>query len=98
MANVGIRNSWSLRDFRNSRGKMKIAGPFVNPETGEAFKSTAFVAPDGNVTLVGFSSNLGELSAAQIKSMADELQVVELESGNYKLCKRGTDTWEDVDI
>lgn len=98
MANVGIRNSWSLREFRNLKGKMKLAGPFINPENGEPFMSTAFVDPNGAVTLVGFSSNLGELSAAQIKERVNELQVVELESGNYKLCKRGTDSWEDVDF
>lgn len=98
MANVGIKNSWSLRDFRNSHGTMKMAGPFTNPDTGEQFMSTAFVSPSGAVTLVGFSSNLGELSPAQIKRQVDDLQVVELESGNYKLCKRGTDTWETIDF
>lgn len=98
MANVGIKNSWSLRDFRNSHGVMKMAGPFVNPETGEVFKSTAFVSPSGNITLVGFSSNLGELSPAQIKSQVDDLQVVELESGKFKLCKKGADTWETIDF
>lgn len=98
MANVGIKNSWSLREFRDSHGAMKIAGPFTNSETGEIFKSPAFVSPTGAVTLVGFSSNLGELSAAQIKAQVDELQVVELMSGHFKLCKKGTDNWENVDF
>lgn len=96
--NVGIKNSWSLLDFAKSHGKMKRTNPLTNSQTGETFVSCAFVAPGGAVTLVGFSSNLGELSAAQIKQMKYELQVVQLESGNYKLCKSGADSWEDVDL
>lgn len=95
--NVGIKNSWSLVDFAKAHGQMKVTNELTNSNTGETFKSCAFV--DGSaVTLVGFSSNLGELSPAQIKAQKDELQVVELESGSYKLCKRGTDSWESVDL
>lgn len=95
--NVGIKNSWSLVDFAKAHGQMKVTNELTNSNTGETFKSCAFI--DGSaITLVGFSSNLGELSPAQIKAQKDELQVVELESGNYKLCKRGTDSWESVDL
>lgn len=95
--NVGIKNSWSLVDFAKAHGQMKVTNELTNSNTGETFKSCAFV--DGSaITLVGFSSNLGELSPAQIKAQKDELQVVELESGSYKLCKRGTDSWEAVDL
>lgn len=98
MSKVGIKGSWSLREFRAKYDKMKITAPMTNSETGEVFTSTAFIK-DGKVTLVGFSSKLGELSAKQIKARADELQVVQLKSDNYKLCKRGDfDNWEDVDI
>lgn len=97
--NVGIKNSWSLISFARSHGKMKLAS-FVNKETGEAFKSCAFVNPDTNETncLVGFSSNLGELNPAEIKAQANDLQVVELESGTYKLCRRGGEAWKDIDL
>ena len=98
MANIGIRNSWSLIDFARSHGKMKVTNDLVNSQTGETFKSCAFVGTEGAVTLVGFSSNLGELTPAQIAAQKDSLQVVELESGNYKLCKRGADNWADVDL
>ena len=95
--NVGIKNSWSLVDFAKAHGQMKVTNELTNSNTGETFKSCAFI--DGSaITLVGFSSNLGELSPAQIKAQKDELQVVELESGSYKLCKRGTDSWESVDL
>lgn len=98
MANVGISNSWPLIDFAKSHGKMKVTNELVNSQTGEKFKSCAFVSTEGKVTLVGFSSNLGELTPVQIANQKDDLQVVELESGNFKLCKRGTDSWADVDL
>ena len=96
--NVGIKNSWPLIDFAKSHGRMKVTSELTNSQTGETFKSCAFVAPGGAVTLVGFSSNLGELKPKQIAALKDSLQVVELESGNYKLCKAGSDSWEDVDL
>ena len=94
---VGIKNSWSLISFAKSHGRMKVA-PFVNKETGECFKSCAFLNSDGEVTLVAFSSKLGELTPAQIAAQKDDLQVVQLESGSFKLCKASHDTWEDVDL
>lgn len=96
--NVGIKNSWPLVDFAKSHGRMKVTSELTNSNTGETFKSCAFVGTGGAVTLVGFSSNLGELTPAQIAAQKDSLQVVELKSGNYKLCKRGTDSWDDVDL
>ena len=95
--NVGIKNSWSLLSFARAHGRMKVA-PFVNKETGEAFKSCAFVNSDGATTLVAFSSNLGELTPRQIAAQKNSLQVVELESGTFKLCKQGNSSWEDVDV
>ena len=96
-SNIGIKNSWSLISFAKSHGRMKVA-PFVNKETGEAFKSCAFLSPEGEITLVAFSSKLGELTPKQIAAQKDDLQVVQLESGSFKLCKTGHDTWEDVDL
>ena len=96
-SNAGIKNSWSLISFAKTHGRMKVA-PFVNRETGEYFKSCAFLSSEGEVTLVAFSSKLGELTPAEIAAQKDDLQVVQLESGTYKLCKAGHDTWEDVDL
>ena len=96
-SNVGIKNSWSLISFAKTHGKMKVA-PFVNRETGECFKSCAFISNTDEVTLVASSSKLGELTPAEIAAQKDDLQVVQLESGTYKLCKAGHDTWEDVDL
>ena len=96
---VGIKNSWSLISFAKAHGRMKVA-PFVNKETGECFKSCAFLDSEGGITLVAFSSKLGELTPTQIAEQKDDLQVVQLESGSFKLCKagHGQDTWEDVDL
>ena len=96
-SNIGIKNSWSLISFAKTHGRMKVA-PFVNKETGDAFKSCAFLSSGGGVTLVAFSSKLGELTPAQIAAQKYDLQVVQLESGSYKLCKAGHDTWKDVDL
>ena len=95
--NVGIKNSWSLLSFARAHGRMKVA-PFVNKETGEAFKSCAFINSEGATTLVAFSSKLGELTPRQIAAQKDNLQVVQLESGTLKLCRQGNSSWEDVDL
>lgn len=97
MANIGITNSWSLLSFASNK-KMQV-GNFVNKETGEIFKSCIFTdKTTGDRCFVAFSSNLGELSPAQISEMKHELQVVELTSGNYSLCKQGNNNWEDVEL
>lgn len=94
---IGIKNSWSLVAFAKAHGRMKVA-PFINKATGECFKSCAFLSSDGSITLVAFSSKLGELTPKEIAAQKDDLQVVQLESDTYKLCRAGHDTWEDVDL
>lgn len=96
--NVGIKNSWSLLAFAKSHGKMQV-GDFVNKETGEAFKSCIFTNPEDNSRcFVAFSSKMGELTPREIMEQKDTLQVVELESGNFSLCKQGANAWEDVEL
>ena len=94
-SNAGIKNSWSLISFAKTHGRMKVA-PFVNKKTGERFKSCAFISNTDEITLVAFSSKLGELTPAKIVALKNDLQVVQLESGTYKLCRAGQDTWENV--
>lgn len=95
----GIKNSWSLLAFARMKGKMQV-GEFANNETGEVFKSCIFTDPNdaSNRCFVAFSSKLGPLTPQQIAAQKDELQVVELESGHYSLCKQGANSWEDVDL
>lgn len=93
--NVGIKNSWSLLAFARMKGKMQV-GSFVNKETGDSFKSAIFTDGEGNRCFVAFSSKMGELTPSQIATEKDKLQVVQLESGNYSLCRQGENAWEDV--
>ena len=96
--NVGIKNSWSLLAFAKAHGKMQV-GEFANKETGETFKSCIFTNPEDNTRcFVAFSSKMGELTPREIAEQKDSLQVVELESGNYSLCKQGANAWNDVDL
>lgn len=97
MANVGIKNSWSLLAFAKMKGKMQV-GDFQNSETGDKFKSCIFTDTAGNRCFVAFSSNLGVLTPSQISAQKDSLQVVQLESGNYSLCKQGENNWQDVEL
>ena len=105
----GIKNSWSLLAFARSHGAMSVTQPreFVNSQTGETFtaRSCAFEHPTEmddqgrhRICFVGFSRNLGELSPAEIAARKDDLNVVELENGNYTLCAKGTNSWEAVDL
>ena len=97
--NVGIKNSWSLLAFARSHGKMQV-GNFVNGESGQAFKSCIFTDPTdpSNKCFVSFSSKMGELTPQQIAAEKDNLQVVELETGHFSLCKQGANAWDDVDL
>lgn len=94
----GIKDSWSLIAFAKSHGKMQV-GDFVNKEDGTIFKSCIFTNPvDNSRTFVAFSSKLGELTPQEIKQRKDELQVVQLASGNFSLCKDGEHAWQDVEL
>lgn len=94
-SNVGIRKNWTLIAFAATHGKMQV-GRFVNKESGDTFKSCIFTNSEGARTFVAFSSKMGELTPAEISAQKDQLQVVELESGNYSLCRQGQNNWEDV--
>ena len=87
------KNSWNLLEFAKTHGKMQV-GEFANKDTGEVFKACIFTKPDdGTRTFVAFSTKLGELTPKQIVDMKNELQVVQLESGNYSLCKNNQGDW-----
>lgn len=92
-----IKNSWSLISFARQFGKMAV-GECVNHDTAEVYKACTFTKADGTRTFVSFSSNLGELTPRKIAERQYSLQVVELESGNYKLCNQGESSWQEVDL
>lgn len=92
-----IKNSWSLIAFAKKFGPKMQVGEFVNKETGEDFKSCIFTNGETR-TFVAFSSKMGVLSPREIAAKKNELQVVQLESGYYSLCKQGENAWEEVDL
>ena len=92
-----IVDSCSLLEF--AAGKRMQVGAFVNAKTNDSFKSCIFTDKrSGDRCFVAFSSNLGELSPAQIVRMKHELQVVTMDSGSHILCKQGQGNWEDVEL
>lgn len=94
--NSSILQSWSLLEFVKNYVKMKV-GIFVNSNTGEEFKSCIFLKKDGTYDYVGFHSQLGELTPAEISKRKKELKVGLTESGKYVLYDH-IDDWEIVDL
>lgn len=96
-----IQERWSLLAFARNYERFQV-GPFqhMDPETGEMsnFKSCIFTDMDGEKTFVRFSSKLGELTPKQIAEQCRQLQVVQLASGKFTLCKQGESSWEDVEL
>lgn len=86
-----VNKIWTFMDFARKMGQPKRA-ILTNSETGKEFAALMFPTPqtlgDGTTrdyTMVAFSSELGELSAKEIRARKDELCIVQLESGNYYL-------------
>lgn len=94
--NTSILQSWSLLEFAKNYVKMQV-GNFVNSNTGEEFKSCMFVKEDGSYDYVGFHSQLGTLTPAEISERKKELKVGLTELGKYVLYVHIED-WENVDL
>lgn len=94
--NTSILQSWSLLEFAKNYVKMKV-GDFVNSTTGDKFKSCIFLKEDGSYDYVGFHSQLGELTPAEISERKKELKVGLTQSGKYVLYDH-IDDWENVDL
>jgi hypothetical protein len=103
-----IISSVSFKQFFMDNGRRIQRVPCKNRETGESFCMLAVGSK-----FVGFSKNLGELSNAELNSMKDSLQVVQLEvdpkvakarrdagqqEETYRLCKQGENSWEEVQL
>lgn len=87
---MAIQKSWSLSAFTESHGKKIKISHFESPD-GESWNSCFLTAPDGGQTRVQFSSEWeGPQTLAEIKSRKDKLQVVQIESGSFIMCKAGT--------
>ena len=96
-----IVNSWGLIAFARMKGKMQV-GQFKTEEVTE-FKSCIFTDPNtGERTFARFSTNLGEMTPAEIVAQKADLQVVERMGDDGKtrfiLSKTGQNNWQDVDL
>lgn len=87
-SSIHIVSVTPLLEFAKLHGKMKVTKELTNPHTGEKFKSCAFIDANGRVTLVGFSTKIGELTPFQISEQKNYLQVVELSNGMLKLTRK----------
>ncbi len=94
--NSSILQSWSLLEFAKNYVKMQV-GNFVNSNTGEEFKSCMFLKENGSYDYVGFHSQLGVLTPAEISKRKKELKVGLTNSGKYVLYDH-IDDWEIVEL
>lgn len=100
MANQGIKNSTSLLAWtRGYTAKLVPAHTAVDKDGKEfeAPQSIALIDDDGSVArFAAFSSNLEAMDAATLCKEAKNLNVVELESGTFKVCRPGEGSWQTL--
>lgn len=87
-SSVHVVSVTPLLEFAKLHGRMRVTKDLTNPHTGEKFKSCAFIDANGKITLVGFSTTIGELTPIQISEQKAHLQVVELSNGVLKLTRK----------
>ena len=98
--NNEIKNSWSLVAFSQTFDKVKLA-TLKNKESGQEFKALACIK-GGEVTFVGFSKKMGELTSSEIQSKKNNLQVIQCLGEDkiirYYLSERGENSWEELSL
>lgn len=77
---------WTLDEFTSEFGPMMQVKEYANGKTGDLFKSCVFTKGKTR-TFVSFSSKLGEHTKKELLDMKDELVVMKVQSGKYKLAK-----------
>ena len=78
--------TWTLDEFINEFGPKMQVKEFANSKTGDLFKSCVFTKGKTR-TFVSFSSKLGEHTKKELLDMKDELIVMKVQNGKYKLAK-----------
>ena len=77
---------WTLDEFTSEFGPKMQVKEYANGKTGDLFKSCVFTKGKTR-TFVSFSSKLGEHTKQELLDMKDELIVMKVQSGKYKLAK-----------
>lgn len=93
------KRTYPLMAFAKKHGKMKIV-PFTNSETGEPFKTCAFVDNSNNIILcyfgsIDFSSEESQTADFIVKNK-NHLAVVQTSNGTYRLVDN--DRLEDLSL
>lgn len=100
MNTVGIKNSMSFLAWVNGQTAKLVPAHKAVGKDGIEFdapQSVALVDNSGDViAFAAFSSNLEAMSAKELVAEAKNLNVVELESGTYKICRPGEGSWETL--
>ena len=78
--------TWTLDEFINEFGPKMQVKEFANSKTGDLFKSCVFTKGKTR-TFVAFSSKLGEHTKKELLDMKDELIILKVQNGKYKLAK-----------
>lgn len=98
----GIVNSMSFLTFCGKGDQVKLVPAHkATNAAGEEFEAPQSVAliKDGEVlAFAAFSSNLEAMDAKTLVREAPGLNVVQLESGTYKICRPGEGSWETLNL
>lgn len=78
--------TWTLDEFTNEFGPKMQVKEFANSKTGDLFHSCVFTKGTTR-TFVAFSSKLGEHTKKELFDMKDELIIIKVQNGKYKLAK-----------
>lgn len=78
--------TWTLDEFTSEFGPKMQVKEYANGKTGDLFHSCVFTKGYTR-TFVAFSSKLGELTKKEILDMKDELIILRVQNGKYKLAK-----------
>lgn len=92
-----IINSWTLEAFCQVNGNPQFA-TLTNKQNGQQFNALMF---KNGSKMVSFSEKLCNKSADSFSYVVDNknsLNVIQLESGNYKLCDRPQNSWQDMQL
>lgn len=97
MDNQEIINSWSLTSFCHANGNPKFAN-LENKTSGQRFNALMF---NGGEKMVTFSDKIcqrKEDTFEYVMNNIQKLNIIQLGSGSYKICKRSQASWQDMDI
>lgn len=92
-----IINSWSLVSFCKTNGNPKFA-TLTNKQSGNQFQALMFNEGEKMVTFSDKMCQNGEDSFNFVMENTKNLNIIQLESGSYKICHKAQNSWEYMNI